>query len=265
MNEMFCSYSGNREEALVAYLYGDVGPFERTAFESHLGGCAACRRELAGLGVVRERLAQWSPPEPRSLGDLPDDSHDAPVPMADGSPWWQQLPAWAQVAAAMLFLGVSAGVANLDIKYDQGGLSVRTGWSSPPAVADRAVGQSTTADGAISPVVSRQDLTTLEQQLRAEMRSQLMSLKAEAPSSGEMSDGEILRRVRALIDESEKQERRELALRVAEVYQNVQGQRQSDLAKIDRTIGALQYNTGFEVMRQREQLNSLAVRVSQSR
>ena len=38
------------------------------------------------------------------------------------------LPLWAQVAAAMLCVGVAAGVANLEVRYEGGRLSVRTGW-----------------------------------------------------------------------------------------------------------------------------------------
>ena len=83
--------------------------------------------------------------------------------------------------------------------------------------------------------------------------------------AADVKSAEIFRRVKALIDESERKEQRELALRVAEVSRDVQAQRQGDLAKIERSLGVLQNNTGFEVMRQRELLNSLAVRVSQTR
>ena len=42
--------------------------------------------------------------------------------------YWREIPAWAQAAAAVLLLGVAAGLANLDIRYDGEGLRVRTGW-----------------------------------------------------------------------------------------------------------------------------------------
>ena len=47
----------------------------------------------------------------------------------------RDLPVWAQVAAALLVLGVSAGIANLDVRYDQSGLTIRTGWSPDAACA----------------------------------------------------------------------------------------------------------------------------------
>jgi len=43
----------------------------------------------------------------------------------------------------------------------------------------------------------------------------------------------------------------------------VESQRQSDLARIDRNLGLMQSRTGMEVMRTQQQMNSLAQRVSQ--
>ena len=48
------------------------------------------------------------------------------------------MPAWAQVAAALFVLGVSATIANLDVRYDRSGLTIRTGWSKPQACRARA-------------------------------------------------------------------------------------------------------------------------------
>jgi hypothetical protein len=76
------------------------------------------------------------------------------------------------------------------------------------------------------------------------------------------SEAGLLRRVRALVDESEQRQQRELALRVADVIRDVESQRRADLVKIERSLGAIQSNTGVEVMKQRELLNYL-VRVSQ--
>ena len=72
----------------------------------------------------------------------------------------------------------------------------------------------------------------------------------------------MLKQVRALIANSERRQQLELALRVGDVINDVQAQRRADLLKIDRSIGLIQNSTGMEVLRQREMLNSLAVRVS---
>ena len=68
--------------------------------------------------------------------------------------------------------------------------------------------------------------------------------------------------MQALIDESERRQQRELALRVGEVLRDVNGQRQADLVQIERSLGAIQSNTGVEMMRQRETINNILVRTS---
>ena len=137
MTENICRYSGDRDQAIVSYLYGDDGgfdPAERAAFDAHLATCDRCRTELAAFEGVRASLGRWSPPSLRAelhLGGQP--------PAASRQPrsWWREIPAWAQVAAALLCLGVGAGIANLDVRYDANGLQVRTGWSAVAPCAGR--------------------------------------------------------------------------------------------------------------------------------
>lgn len=238
-----CGYAGDREGTVVAYLYDDIHPIERASFEAHLATCSRCRAELAELGGVRARLGRWAPPEPRvPMVDRQGSAAD------DRRPWWRQVPAWAQVAAALLFLGIAAGVANLDVRYGREGLTVHTGWPTAPAAVEPATG-----------APWRGDLAALEQQLRTEMRAtQASGAGREAVG---VDDQEIVRRVRGLVDESERRQRRELALRLAEVLRDLNVQRTADLARIDRSLGIVQNNTGVEVARQRELLNYL-VRVS---
>jgi anti-sigma factor RsiW len=267
MSDTFCGYDGQRDEMIVAYVYGELTVPERTAFMRHLNRCAACRHEIDALGDVRAELAAWSPPEIGRVVNrrLPAErrlrtvgSAAAPAPpdareTAARRPW-RDIPAWAQYAAAILLIGVAAGIANLDITYNGDGLSVHTGWlNRPVARADSA----STAE----PVATQADLAALEQQLRAELQSSVTPAVATAPAG--MSEQELVRRVRLLIRDSEQRQQRELALRVAEVAQDAQAQRQADLVKIDRTLGALQNTTGTAVRRQEQLLNSLAVRVSQ--
>ena len=258
----FCGYDGDREAALIACLYDDGTDVpERALFEAHLFACAICREELAGLRGVRSQLARWAPPEPAV--DTIRNPQSAIRSPQSATPWWRQVPAWAQVAAALLFLGVSAAIANLDVRYDASGLHVRTGWMQPAATAP--IGEAP-ADNGTRTLVStgsatpwREELAALEQQLRSEMRSvrtaaaQSTAARASAPSS----DADVIKRVRALVDESEKRQQRELALRVAEVIRDVATQRQADLVKIDRTLGVVQNNLGVEVLRDRQRLDIL--------
>ena len=53
MTDTRCSYRGDREQTLMAYLYDDITPIERSTFESHLAGCARCSEELDELRGVR--------------------------------------------------------------------------------------------------------------------------------------------------------------------------------------------------------------------
>ena len=86
-----------------------------------------------------------------------------------------------------------------------------------------------------------------------------MAAASETPPA---TQDAVLKQVRALIASSERRQQLELALRVGDVISDVQAQRRADLLKIDRSIGLMQNSTGMEVLRQREMLNSLAVRVS---
>ncbi len=247
MTESSCGYSGDREEALVAHVYNDGDPVAREAFDAHLAQCVRCRDELDALRGVRAQLGQWAPPEAGFAVISPGRQS-----------WWRDVPAWAQVAAALLFLGVSAGIANLDVRYDANGLSVRTGWSKPAAPAPVArSAPSAPGEGTAAPW--RADLAALERQLKNELRATQVSAAegAPAPHAVSASDADLVRRVRALLDVSEKRQQRELALRVAEVLRDVNSQRQADLVKIDRSLGAVQNNLGVEVMKQRQSLNLL--------
>jgi hypothetical protein len=257
MSTTLCHYAGNRDDMLVAYLYDEMGA-DRDAFESHLARCAICQNEIEGLRAIRSRLAEWTPPGLRSA-----------VGRQPSRPWWQEMPAWAQVAAALLFLGVSAGIANLNIRYNSAGLSVKTGWS---ASAPTNAGASTSAPTVVGASVGQvggaapwqADMARLEDRLRGEMHAATGQTVAQVsrPSAPGVSDAELTRRMKMLVDDSERKGQRELALRVAEISRDMQAQREADLSKIERNLGVIQNNTGFEVMRQRELINSLAVRVS---
>src|SRR5439155_16814277 len=107
--------------------------------------------------------------------------------------------------------------------------------------------------------VTHADLVALEQRLRSEM-SHVHA--ASAPAAEAPADARILQQVRAMIDDSEQRQRRELALRTTEVVRDFDAQRNDDLARIERTLGQMDGTTGVEVAQQRQMLNYL-MRVSQ--
>ena len=278
MSMAFCEFEPNRDEVLVAYCYGDIEGDERAVFECHLAGCATCRRELEALRVVRAQLATWVPPAVPSgiqhvLGAArPAMQHgqvsaEATTRHAQRASW-SEMPVWVQLAAAMLFLGIAAGAANLDVTYNSAGLRVRTGWLASRDGAAGSTGVSPLADKESASVANPAASSHTPIQQTAEVSPPAESsshpqtrVQPSAPSR--MSDEEVIRRVRAMLRDSEQRQQRELALRVGEVVRDVQAQRQADLVRIDRTLGVLQNSTGMAVRRQEQLLNNLAVRVSQ--
>jgi hypothetical protein len=68
--------------------------------------------------------------------------------------------------------------------------------------------------------------------------------------------------VRALVEESEKRQQRELALRLAEVIRDVNVQRQADLVRVDHALGTVQKDLGVKVLQNQQQMNYI-IRTSQ--
>jgi hypothetical protein len=259
MIETFCTHP-ERDQLLVAYLYDEIAADARADFDRHLNGCVVCRSELEALGGVRSDLGAWTPPE--RAGTF---TFHAPLPAAHKGRVLRavrDLPVWAQLAAAMLVLGVSAGLANLNVSSGPDGWSVRTGWIRPAAPAPSAA--------SVNDAATRADVAALERQLRSELQALNTTFHgaqnaagAAGVKTGSGNEEEVVRRVRALVQESERRQQRELALRLAEVFRDVQMQRQADLVKIDRTLGVVQNSTGMAIRDQQQLLNNLAVRVSQ--
>lgn len=259
MTENICRYSSDRDQAIVSYLYSDDSGFdlaERAAFDAHLATCDRCRTELAAFEEVRVSLGRWSPPEPVGLI-----SRQSPV--GSRQSWWREIPAWVQVAAAMVCLGVGAAIANLDVRYDAEGLQVRTGWSTVGAAPVAETSQPITGVSR-DEAPWRAELTALDERLRADLRQPPANVATNVAANSANPD--VLRRVRALVDESDRRQQRELALRLAEAVREVNAQRQADLVRIDRNIGAMQHNTGREMLRQRnEMLNYVSLRTASQR
>lgn len=253
MAEQHCIYS-DREDALVAYLYDDIDADARVAFETHIATCEPCRTELAELRGVRSTLTHWATPDSDRVR-RPSFVVDMQSARADReSRWWHHVPVWAQVAAAMLVLGVSASVAKLDVRYDRtNGLDITTGWARRAPVA--------TAPASAAPW--RAEIEALQSRLRSEIHAQSATVAASAasaPASAGMSDAEVGRRVRVLLDDSERRQKKELALQILQLQKDMNIQRQADLTRIYQNIGLIQTNTSSELANQR---NYVRMAVSQ--
>jgi hypothetical protein len=235
--------------ALVGYLYGEGEPGERSLIEGHLKRCPACAAEIEALGSTRTLLAAWTPPEADLGFRIVSESRSNVLRPRQ---WWRQpMPAWAQAAAAVLIFatGLSLGVISRNADEAQ---PVTVAETPAPAGGLAAVS---------SAAVSRDDLAALEQRLREEM-SQLRTVSAPAAAGSASDSQRLLAQVRTLIDESEQRQRRELALRTAEVMRDVDAQRQFDFARVERALGQFEGQAGAEFQRQRRDLNNL-IRVAQ--
>lgn len=252
------------KETLVGYIYDELEQTERETFERHLAGCDACREEVAGLRATRAHLARWSPPEPDFA--LPRFRVDRDEGVAPRS-LLRLSPAWGLAAAAVLLLAVASAIANLEIRYGAEGLVVRTGWSRPEAAAPVAQVSRDEAMPAAA-VVSSAQVQQLEQRVRdLETRPPQNAPTAQAvsASSSRLSDEELMRQVRGIVNQSESRQQRELALRLAQVVRDFDVQRQSDLVRVQQGLQQMQGLTDAELIRHRDALNSLnyMVRVAQ--
>ena len=245
------TYTCGDHGALVSYLYDECTPAERRAIAAHLVICGACAEELIALGGTREQLMAWSPPDAQLGFQIGPDISKSNI--LRPARWWRQpMPAWAQAAAAVVIFatGVMLGAV-------RGVMQPADAERQAPAVARSNVAAAANTSGGAP--ITRADLAALEQRLRSEMSQPRVNTQNVAALP---ADARILERVRVMIDESEQRQRRELALRSAELVRDFDAQRNVDLARIERTLGQMDGTTGAEVAQQRQMLNYL-MRVSQ--
>lgn len=255
--------------ALVTYMYDECAPGERSAIEAHLAICAACAAELAALSSTSLQLAAWTPPELEFDFRIVAARRSADV--LRPARWWQRpMPAWAQAAAAValfgtgLSLGMLRGAEPVNPAATSNARVATSQTASSEVVARPVSAQANNVQAGVQAgSVSRDDLVALERRLRAEMTAlRSAPLPVAVSASTTASDAQVLARVRSLIDESEQRQRRELALRTAEIVRDADAQRQFDMTRIQRVFGQFEGTAGAEIQRQRQDLNNL-IRVSQ--
>ena len=238
------------KDLLIGFLYGELDAADRRTFQAHLTSCADCREELGSLRATRGQIASWTPPEP-DFGFRIVRGAAAPPP----APRFRISPAWGLAAAAVLVMGVAAGIANLDVSY--GGLVVRTGWNRGGDVA--------TVRGAGAPGVAPAGWSVQADALDRRLRELETTMREQAPvrvaNASDTSDVELLRRVREMLGQSETRQQREFGLRLSQIEM----QRKLDLAAIDQGMARLQTATGAEVRQYRESLQRVALAAYQQK
>jgi len=226
------------KELLIDYLYGELAASEREAFDRHLASCADCRDEVAGLRGARTHFESWVPPEPE-LGFQIVRGLARPVSMSRR--WWGLSPAWGLAAAALIVGAISAAIANVEVTAASGGITVRTGWN-------RSAAPVSTAAAATVPAADMQRVEARLRELEARLATGATavapaSLTTDAVVDGRMSDAELLRTVRRLIEQSEQRQQTAFATQMQQVKGTFDVARRTDLDQLGRRMEQIQRST----------------------
>ncbi len=167
--------------------------------------------------------------------------------------WWT--PAAGLAAAAVLVLAAATSLAHVEVHRGPDGVTVRTGWPTGPVPGIAPVevpGSLGTSSRDIrlasaSPA-DAEFLAGLERRLNAleAASSRDSGLRNTSMLSARSSDAEIIRRVREILAQSETKQQGELALRISQVLHDVDAQRQTDLAAINKTFGRIDRSVATE-------------------
>jgi hypothetical protein len=248
------------QDALLNYLYEEGDAAERLKVARHLQDCAACSVAVLEFQSVRGMLADWTPP-PVKLGfRIVEDPKDGASTQRRWIPA-RRLPVAAQAAAAVLLFGAGMAVSQLQVRYADGALTVATR-PTETQTADAAPG----AQPPFVPATAAKKDIILTGEVAKPENSELRAMEQQLKTAlnGRADANVILRSVRAMIDQSEARQQRELALRLADVVRDFDTQRRADLLQVQQNFGQLEGQTGQEVAHQRELLNYL-VRTSGTR
>ena len=196
--------------ALIGFLYNDCEPDERARIAAHVAVCAACAEELESLSMTREQLSAWTPPEVR-LGFR---MSQEPTGNVRTTAWWSRpLPAWAQLAAAVVIFAAGSVVGLM------GARTSVTVLDSPPGKTS----------------ISNAALTQLEQRLDA--------LEVAAPHLAASHEGVlhvanvsrdiVFRQVQNRVDESEQSQQQELRLANLQVLKDCRNYTDEQLRQLN--------------------------------
>lgn len=226
----------DNQDALLDYLYEEGDAAERLAIAKHLQECAACAVAVLEFQNVRGMLSDWKSPA-ADLGFRIVQDGERPGTIAEQRPrrgWARGWPTatpkampWLQAAAAVMVFAAGMAVSQLNIDYSDGRLVVSRAPISQGNVRQASI--TLPAENRVAP----NGPPTLEEIDR------LIADRLAAHPSGIDTEA-LLQRVRAMIDQSEVRQQRELALRVSQVSREVDTQHTADLLKIQQDFGKQQ-------------------------
>lgn len=248
----------DNKELLVGYVYNELGDDERRTFDAHLHACAECRHELAGLHATRGHLTTWAPPEPDFGFQIVRHAVEPRGKLVPFRSRW--MPAFGLAAAAVLVLAAASAVANLEVRYDNEGLVVRSGWAR--ADAAQPVNSTALTTSGSTPVTAvsswRADFDALDRRLR-EIESAVTAQAngtVQVASGPRMTDAEILRRMRDIVREAESRQDATVAERLLQVMQDLERQRRTDFAMLQQSSAQYQGITNAELLKINERFRA---------
>ena len=234
----------DNQDLLVGYLYDDLAPEARAAFDAHLRVCAGCRQDVAALRSTREHLAAWAPPEPDLGFQIVRHVVEPRAKVVPFRTRW--MPAFGFAAAAVLVLAVASAIANVEVRYDNDGLVVRTGWATAPVAPVPAPAQSEGAqlvNARVNAVPA--DFAAVEQRLR----TMEAAIAARPASPTRTADAELLRQVRAIVRDAEVRQDAALNQRLLQVWQDFEKVRRAEMAMLQQGNAQYQGVTNAELAR----------------
>ena len=221
-------------EALVAYLYDEGEPADREAVAAHVARCMACAEEIESLRGTRAILSAWTPPE-TSLGFRITRADEALASnVLRPATWWRRpLPAWAQAAAALLIFaaGITIGGARETVVVPA--VATTAPAASVPSPTPQAV-----------PVVSRDDLASLEERLRSLESARVRTVAAQT-TAGTVDEAALVRRVEALLAASEDRQNATMSVLV-DALNRLDLQQRGDMQQIANRFGVIHDTTARE-------------------
>ena len=252
-------------ELLIDYLYGELAPDERHKFDLHLKSCADCRREIDGMRATRTTLQSWAPPEPDLSFEVvraPQRGESRASQRDRSRKWWGLSPAWGLAAAAMLVGAVSAAVANVEVTIGGGGLTVKSGWNRNEVAQVQASTASDDATALRREIVALSDRLARAEGLLAQQGKTNVSVTDAVP--GRMTDAEIARFVRHMINQSEERQQTVLARQILQINRDQETARRTDFDRLGRGMVEIQ-RTAVETFQRQKALEDHLLRVGLQR
>ncbi len=213
----------DNHDALLDYLYEEGNPADRLKIARHLQECAACSVAVLEFQNIRGMLRDWTPPASELGFRMVQDVPAPPVPPS--VVWRSRLAPWARAAAAVLLFAAGMAVSQLRMDYGDGALIVRARPVAGPS--------------SLQPVSARTASIPLPSETPSVVTTDPGINRFGSPNAS-VDTEQLLQRVRAMIDQSEQRQQRELALRLSQVASEVDTQHQADLLRIQQSMGQQQ-------------------------